>query len=241
MENLILLFIFLMYGALLAWEAIWPARTLPKVPFWRLRGAAFFGVYFALALHLPFLWDAVLAEHRLMDISSWGTLASALVGFIVLELGIYAWHRALHGSEFLWRWFHQTHHSSERHDAWGALVFSPLDTVGFTFVSSYSLVGIVGLDPMGAVMASLLATFMAFFTHTNVRTPRWLGYLVQRPEAHAVHHERGVHFYNFSDLPVIDMIFGTFRNPDCFPEVQGFVPGTSGRLVALLTGRRVPQ
>ena len=36
----------------------------------------------------------------------------------------------------------------------------------------------------------------------NVRTPQWLGYLVQRPESHSVHHQRGVHAYNYSDLPL---------------------------------------
>ena len=53
----------------------------------------------------------------------------------------------------------------------------------------------------------------AIFQHANVRTPRWLGYFVQRPESHSLHHERGVHRDNYSDLPVFDMLFGTFRNP----------------------------
>ena len=50
--------------------------------------------------------------------------------------------------------------------------------------------------------------------HWNVSTPAWLGYLIQRPESHCVHHQHGLHRYNYADLPVWDMLFGTFRNPD---------------------------
>jgi sterol desaturase/sphingolipid hydroxylase (fatty acid hydroxylase superfamily) len=51
------------------------------------------------------------------------------------------------------------------------------------------------------------------FQHANLRTPRWLGYIIQRPESHGIHHERGLHAFNYADLPLWDMVFGTFRNP----------------------------
>ena len=28
-------------------------------------------------------------------------------------------------------------------------------------------------------------TFLSIFQHTNIRTPQWLGYIVQRPESHS--------------------------------------------------------
>jgi hypothetical protein len=49
--------------------------------------------------------------------------------------------------------------------------------------------------------------------HWNVRTPYWLGYIFQRPESHCVHHQEGLHSYNFSDLPLWDILFRTFNNP----------------------------
>jgi len=79
------------------------------------------------------------------------------------------------------------------------------------------------------------------FQHANLKTPRWVGYLVQRPESHAVHHERGVHAYNYSDLPLWDMVFGTFRNPAAdrpLPQ-QGFYDGASARLLDMLLFRDV--
>ena len=56
----------------------------------------------------------------------------------------------------------------------------------------------------------------------NIRTPRLLGYLIQRPEQHGLHHERDVHAYNYASLMLWDLLFGTFRNPESFPTQYGF-------------------
>ncbi len=72
---------------------------------------------------------------------------------------------------------------------------------------------VLGLDPVAAAATGYIAAFYGYFQHMNIRTPRWLGFIIQRPEAHCVHHQRDVHAYNYGDLPVWDMLFGTFRNP----------------------------
>jgi sterol desaturase/sphingolipid hydroxylase (fatty acid hydroxylase superfamily) len=78
------------------------------------------------------------------------------------------------------------------------------------------------------------------FQHANIATPHWLGYLIQRPESHNIHHARDVHRYNYSDLPLWDMLFGTFRNPRTAQAgTCGFYPGASGRLIDMLLGRNV--
>lgn len=76
-------------------------------------------------------------------------------------------------------------------------------------------------------------------THANLRTPQWLGYFVARPEMHAAHHERGVHRSNYCDLPLIDMIFGTYNNPKSAPREAGFFDGASDRIGSLLAGRKI--
>jgi sterol desaturase/sphingolipid hydroxylase (fatty acid hydroxylase superfamily) len=73
------------------------------------------------------------------------------------------------------------------------------------------------------------------FYHWNVRTPYWLGYVFQRPESHCVHHQEGVHSFNYSDLPVWDILFGTFRNPRRFDARCGFGEGEH-RLAVMLAG-----
>jgi sterol desaturase/sphingolipid hydroxylase (fatty acid hydroxylase superfamily) len=46
----------------------------------------------------PMVWDAFLGEHRLIDATGLGTWAGAVYGFVVLDLGVYVWHRTLHGT-----------------------------------------------------------------------------------------------------------------------------------------------
>jgi sterol desaturase/sphingolipid hydroxylase (fatty acid hydroxylase superfamily) len=76
--------------------------------------------------------------------------------------------------------------------------------------------------------------FLAIFQHTNINTPRWLGYIIQRPESHSVHHEKGVHAYNYSDLPIFDIVFGTFKNPKSYSQEIGFYDGASTRMKDIL-------
>jgi sterol desaturase/sphingolipid hydroxylase (fatty acid hydroxylase superfamily) len=80
------------------------------------------------------------------------------------------------------------------------------------------------------------------FQHANFSTPHWLGYLIQRPESHHIHHEQGVHRYNYADLPMLDMLFGTFRNPRQLAESEcGFYNGASSRIPEMLIGRDVSR
>ena len=90
----------------------------------------------------------------------------------------------MHNTPILGRWFHQMHHSAERVDIWGALYFHPLDTLGFTLVGSLALVLGFGVSVEAAIVVGLTATFFGLFQHANIRTPHWLGYVIQRPESH---------------------------------------------------------
>jgi sterol desaturase/sphingolipid hydroxylase (fatty acid hydroxylase superfamily) len=142
-------------------------------------------------------------------------------------------HRLRHRAP-LWR-FHQMHHSAERLDVAGAFYFHPLDTVVFAFLATF-LASFVGRRSGAGGGGRLLRFFGAVFTHANLRTPRWLGFVIQRPEAHAVHHQRGLHSDNFGGLALWDAAFGTYRNPRTWTGVAGFWNGASRRMGALLAG-----
>jgi len=228
-----------LYAGLMAWEALTPGKTLPRIRGWILRALVSFGIYFYLSSYLPLLWDATLAEYQLLDLSDMNVLAATAVGIGIYELGIYWWHRTMHQTNWLWRSFHQMHHSAERLDTYGAFWFSPLDMIGFTFIGSLSLSLVVGLPAQAVAYFLFITMFLGIFQHTNVKTPQWLGYLVQRPKSHSLHHGRGVHRYNYSDLPVFDMLFGTFRNPKDFQEANGFFDGASARVGDMLLWRDV--
>lgn len=222
-------------------DSLAPARSLTPSPGWRVRGFLAFAVYIAVAFTAPLLWDGVLGAHTLFDASGLPVWAQIAIGFTLLQFGVYVWHRTMHSLTPLWRLFHQMHHSAERVDIWGAFWFHPLDVVGFAFVGSLALVGGIGLNATAAISVSLLAAFCAMFQHANLRTPRWLGYFITRPESHALHHGRDVHAFNYGDVPWFDILFGTFRNPERAPAQAGFYDGASLRLFEMLTFQDVSK
>jgi len=137
---------------------------------------------------------------------------------------------------FLWRWFHQVHHSPQRIEIITTFYKHPLEVLLNGVISSAILYVGVGLDPRAASQAVLLTGLAELFYHWNVQTPRWLGFIFQRPESHCVHHQQDLHSYNYSDLPIWDMLFGTFRNPQEFEARCGFAGGREQRLGAMLGG-----
>ena len=228
-----------LFAAFGATDLLARARKFPDVAYWRLKGLAFAALYFALATYAPLLWDGWLGERQLLNAAALPLWLQILGGFLLLELGVYAWHRTMHNTPLLWRWFHQLHHSAERLDIWGAFYFHPFDVLGFTLVGSLCLVLGFGVSVEAAIAVNVLATFCGMFQHANIRTPHWLGYIVQRPESHSLHHERGVHARNYADLPLFDMLFGTFENPRKFEGEVGFYEGGSRRVGAMLIGRQI--
>jgi sterol desaturase/sphingolipid hydroxylase (fatty acid hydroxylase superfamily) len=239
METLLTLCLLGAIAVLMLLDLVAPARAFPEIRFWRLRGLLGFVVFLGVATFGPLLWDEALGQYRLVDATSLGPWWGAVVGILALQLVVYWWHRALHRVPFLWRHFHQLHHSAERVDVFGGYWFHPFDMVGFTLAGSFALVFLVGVSPEAALIANTFVGFCAAFQHANLRTPRWLGFLIQRPENHAVHHERDVHAFNYGDIPLWDMVFGTFRNPKAWNGRAGFWNGASNRIGALLVGRDV--
>ncbi len=224
-----------MYALLIIWEALFPAIVLPKVKGWKLKGLASFAVYFFLSSYLPLLTDPFLSEYQFFDLTSLGNVGGGLVAIGLYEFGVFVWHRAMHKSDYLWRIFHQMHHSAERMDTYGAFYFSLFDMIGFTFLGSICLALLIGVTPQAVTIMLLTTMFLGIFQHTNIKTPQWLGYIIQRPESHTVHHAKGIHKYNYSDLPIFDIIFGTFKNPKTYEHETGFYDGASSKIIEMLT------
>lgn len=229
------------YGAMMLWEALKPGRPLPKLKGWKLRGIISFGVFFFLSTYFPLLWDQYLIQYQLFDLGTLGVAGGALAGVLLYEFGVFVWHYTMHKFDFLWKTFHQMHHSAERLDTYGAFYFSPLDMLGWTMLGSLCLTLIIGVVPQAATIVLLTTTFLGIFQHANVKTPHWLGYIIQRPESHTIHHGKGLHAYNYSDLPLFDIVFGTFKNPKEFEMETGFYDGASARVVDMLLFKDVTE
>ena len=224
-----------MYLLLFIWETLFPRhKNLPTVRFATLRGLASFAVFFYLSSYLPLLTDEYLARFQLLDLSSiplWAQIASGLFAY---QFILFVWHFSMHKSDTLWRIFHQMHHSVEKLDIPSAFYFSPMDMIGFTLMGSVVFALFMGVSPAAATVIILLLNFLSIFQHANIKTPIWLGYIIQRPEQHAIHHARGIHAHNYSDFPVYDMIFGTFKNPADYQGDYGFYDGGSARIADMV-------
>ncbi len=218
------------YFVLVIAEAVIPAKKLPTIKYWRIMGISTFFIYFFVSSYLPLIWNNYLSAYKVFDLVLLGDYWGGLTALLLYEFGVYVWHRLMHKNHLLWRVFHQMHHSAERVDTYGAFFFSLMDMIGFTFLTSLAMIWIAGFTPQATIYAIYGATFLAVIQHTNIKTPQWAGYIFQRPESHSLHHAKGIHAFNYSDLPLFDIIFGTFRNPTEFAEETGFYSGASSKI-----------
>jgi sterol desaturase/sphingolipid hydroxylase (fatty acid hydroxylase superfamily) len=196
----------------------------------------FFMVYMTLNALIPGLMPAALAAHALLPVGALPVVLQVLIGYAVLSLMNALLHRSYHRFNFLWRWVHQLHHAPQRLDAAGAIVMTPFEMAGYIVVFQLVIVFALGLNALAAALVGYVSTFYTLFQHMNVRTPQWLGIFIQRPESHGVHHRRGLHGYNYSDLPIWDMVMGTFRNPRLFNGDVGFGGPSEPRIWRTLRG-----
>ena len=218
-----------------------PGRIWPKVPGWwgralLLNGAQVGSVYLA-----GVTYDAWIGSHRPWSADGLGVWGGVAVGYLVHTFVYYWWHRARHRLGFLWRWVHQVHHSPQRIEVVTSFYKHPVEILINGLLSSVVLYLLVGLGPEAGAYAMLANGIAELIYHWNVSTPVWLGYLIQRPESHCVHHQAGLHHYNYADLPIFDLMFGTFRNPGRWAGTCGLGPESTRKLGTMLMGRDVSR
>ena len=237
------------YGALFAvvvWGASFIATKIAlhdvgtMTVVWLRFGIGFLVLLMAFNATLPLLippeW---LGKHALLPGHRLGVLGGVLVGYPLVALANALIHRLMHRINAIWRWTHQLHHAPLRVDMGGAALFHPFDILQNILFSLLVSTLVLGLRPEAAAWTGFVAAFYGLFQHWNVRTPRWLGYLIQRPESHCIHHQRRLHAYNFSDFPLWDLLMGSFRNPARWEGEAGFDPPAASRYGAMLLGRDV--
>lgn len=229
----------LTYLAMVAVERCGTGRRWPAIRGWQLAGMGFFMMLGIINNLCAWVLARVFDDAWLVDGRGLGALGGALAGYLLLSLGNALLHRAYHRFDGLWRWVHQLHHAPPRLDVAGVMVQTPLEMLANAALFSLVTVFVLRLDPVAAMGCAYLGAFYGMFQHFNIRTPRWLGYFIQRPESHCEHHRRGKHAGNYSDLPLWDMLWGSFENPRDFHGELGFEPAAAGRVTAMLRGRDV--
>ena len=157
-------------------------------------------------------------------VRSWPVAVQFIVVIFIADLAQYIVHRSYHHVPFLWK-IHAVHHSAKALD-WLASsrinffeilitrtsIFLPLYLLGFSY------------EALAAYVA--LFHFQAVFIHANFGMNfGFLDYILTTPHYHHWHHSdrKEARDINYAiNLPVIDMIFGTFHLPKGkWPETYG--------------------
>ena len=204
-------------------ERLRPGRALPSSPGWYLRALALNLAQLGIVLLAGVTWSVWLQGPSLFRLAE--ALPAPAQGFVAWFVGTfvyYWWHRARHASPLLWRGLHQIHHSASRIEAMTAFYKHPLEIAINSVLSACIVFVLLGASPEGAVWYNVFAAFGEFWYHANLRTPRWSGWFLQRPEHHSVHHQFGVHHYNYGDITWWDRLFGTFREAEDFSPRCGY-------------------
>ncbi|HEU4341288.1 MAG TPA: sterol desaturase family protein [Candidatus Binatia bacterium] len=142
--------------------------------------------------------------------------AEFILGFLLMDLTFYYWHRANHAFRFFWR-FHNVHHVDPDLDVSTSFRFhfgEVLYSVGFRALQIYLL----GIGLFTYFIYELTFQSATMFHHSNVRLPitveRWLNKIVVTPRMHGIHHSI-LKYETDSNYSVIfrwwDLIHGTLR------------------------------
>lgn len=155
---------------------------------------------------------------------------ATVVYVIAFDLGYWFAHWLGHVSPVLWQ-FHKVHHEAEVLTPFTSLRTHPVDdglTIFFTSMAtgvSFGLMHLVFADGVKeitflGVNAVFLVYYLTWFnlrhSHHFIIGPKWLGWLVQSPAHHQVHHSIETRHYDTNlafGLTIWDRLFGTLYTP----------------------------
>ena len=160
----------------------------------------------------------------------WALIVVPLVIYLALEFGYWLAHYMLHHIDFLWE-FHKVHHSAEvltplvewrQHPFEYFLVPLVMGTV-----SSVILAGVTWLfgpdihyagmwSPGLILMVFICTTLHLRHSHVKMAAPGVLGYILQTPAHHQIHHSTDPRHFDKNlgfCLSVWDYVFGTLYIP----------------------------
>ena len=160
----------------------------------------------------------IAAQHGwgLLNITPWPAWLEVLVGFLALDLAIYAQHVAFHKVSLLWR-LHRMHHADLDIDVSTGLRFHPIEII-LSMLIKIAVVVLIGVPAISVIAFEVVLNATSMFNHSNAAMPAWLDRVVRlivvTPDMHRVHHSvlRHETDSNFGfNLPWWDRLFGTYR------------------------------
>lgn len=211
-------------------ERIRPGRELPHVQGWYARAALMNFMQLALVGLGGLVWNKYFRNHAILDLGNWkNPILEGAFYWLVGTFIFYWWHRLRHANGF-WLVFHQIHHSPSRIEVLTSFYKHPVEIAADSILAGFFIYCVFGGSALAGAWASFFGAVGEYFYHSNIRTPTWVGWFIQRPEHHSIHHQLDVHKYNFGDLTIWDRLFGTFKDTKEFAPQCGFPAGNEQRL-----------
>ncbi len=173
-----------------------------------------------------------------------------LLGFLLMDLTFYYWHRANHVYRWLWR-FHNVHHVDPDLDVTTSFRFH-FGEVFYSTAFRIFQVGLLGVSPAVYVAYELAFNLETMFHHSNLGLPlaleRWLNGVIVTPRMHGIHHSVIGRETN-SNYAVIfkwwDLIHRTLRlnvsSRDVIIGVPGYLLPRDNRILPLALQPFLPQ
>lgn len=159
--------------------------------------------------------------------------ARMIFSFVLLDLGMYWWHRMNHRIDFLWR-FHRMHHSDPEVDVTSATRFHPGEII-LSSTARLILIAVLAVPSDAIVLYDAIQLPVICFHHANIGLPRSLHKLltcfIVSPFMHKIHHSRVKQETdsNFSSvLSVWDRVFGSYREADSSRGIRFGLEGFDG-------------
>jgi sterol desaturase/sphingolipid hydroxylase (fatty acid hydroxylase superfamily) len=237
-----LLLISLIFAGCFILERATPGWKLPDVKTWTARVVLINAVQLGVILLAGVTWEKWLSSASLIHLSNHVTpVVGGSIAYFIATFIFYWWHRWRHEYDFLWRAFHQIHHSPQRLEVITSFYKHPGEMVVNSIVGSILVYTLLGLSLEAGAIYTFCTAVGEFFYHTNVKTPRWVGFIFQRPEMHRIHHQYGRHKNNYGDITWWDMLFGTYENPKEWTHTCGFDSEKEQQLTKMLAYRDVHE
>ncbi|MCB2408743.1 sterol desaturase family protein [Hymenobacter lucidus] len=215
-------------------ERRFPGRELPETKGWYLRAVLMNIVQITLIGIGGLTWNTHFRQYSLVQLGNWHTpITEGLTYWFFGTFVFYWWHRLRHANGF-WVVFHQIHHSPTRIELLTSFYKHPVEILADSVITSFFLFFIFGATAEAAAWTSFFGATGEYFYHSNIRTPKWFGYFLQRPEHHSIHHQLDVHKYNYGDITWWDRMFGTFKEADDFAPNCGFPNNNERRIWEML-------
>lgn len=137
------------------------------------------------------------------------------LSLLLLDLAIYAQHRAFHEIRWLWP-LHRVHHSDVEFDVTTGLRFHPGELI-LSMLFKAAIVALLGAPWLAVLGFEIALSSFALLTHANLRLPpgaeRLVRALLVTPDMHRIHHSvhRDEHDSNYGNtLSVWDRLFRSY-------------------------------